>query len=114
MQLQAYPATGHARRSPFGMGSNSGVGLGIPWVRGMGLAAWWMGGLVVLAGPVRDLCERYLGLVERELPVGLVTGVYLRGGVVFGEWAPRQSDVDFVATVARRLEAAEVEVLRGV
>ena len=68
----------------------------------------------MLPGPVRDLCERYLGLVERELPVGLVTGVYLRGGVVFGEWAPRQSDVDFVATVARRLEPAEVEVLRGV
>ncbi|WP_134105870.1 aminoglycoside adenylyltransferase domain-containing protein [Kribbella pratensis] len=43
-----------------------------------------------------------------------MTGVYLRGGVVFGEWAPRQSDVDFVATVARRLEPAEVEVLRGV
>ncbi|WP_432886535.1 hypothetical protein ACQPYH_03705 [Kribbella sp. CA-245084] len=69
---------------------------------------------MVLPAPVRELCERYLLLVERELPVGLVTGVYLRGGVVFGEWAPRQSDVDFVATVAHRLEPAEVEALRGV
>jgi hypothetical protein len=34
--------------------------------------------------------------------------------VVFGEWAPRESDVDFLATLAHRPEPAEVEALRGV
>jgi hypothetical protein len=34
--------------------------------------------------------------------------------LAFGEWAARQSDVDFIATVVRRPEPAEVEVLRGV
>jgi hypothetical protein len=53
-------------------------------------------------------------LAERELPTGLLTGLYLHGGVVFGEWAPRESDVDFVATLAHRPKPAEVEALRGV
>jgi hypothetical protein len=34
--------------------------------------------------------------------------------VVFGEWAPQESDVDFLATLAHRPEPAEVEALRGV
>ena len=55
-----------------------------------------------------------LTLAERELPTGLLTGLYLHGGVIFGEWAPRESDVDFLATLSRRPEPAEVEVLRGV
>ncbi len=37
-----------------------------------------------------------------QAPEGLVTGVYLRGGIGFGEWVPGQSDVDFVATLSRR------------
>ncbi|MFF0270882.1 aminoglycoside adenylyltransferase domain-containing protein [Kribbella sp. NPDC004536] len=64
--------------------------------------------------PVRELCDRYLSLVERELPPDLLTGLYLHGGLAFGEWAPRQSDVDFLATVSRRPDAGEVEMLRGV
>jgi hypothetical protein len=69
---------------------------------------------VTLPAPVQDLCDRFLLLAERELPTGLLTGLYLHGGVVFGEWAPRESDVDFVATLAHRPEPAEVEALRGV
>jgi hypothetical protein len=53
-------------------------------------------------------------LVERELTAGLLTGLYLHGGLAFGEWAPRQSDVDFVATLDRRPDAVEVELLRGI
>jgi hypothetical protein len=69
---------------------------------------------VTLPAPVKDLCDRFLLLAEQELPAGFVTGLYLHGGVVFGEWAPRESDVDFVATLAHRPEPAEVEALRGV
>ncbi|HZX06004.1 aminoglycoside adenylyltransferase domain-containing protein [Kribbella sp.] len=69
---------------------------------------------VVLPGAVRGLCERFLGLVEEELPAGLLTGLYLHGGVVFGEWVPRESDVDYLATLRRRPEADEVEALRRV
>ncbi|MET9272105.1 aminoglycoside adenylyltransferase domain-containing protein [Kribbella sp. NPDC003557] len=69
---------------------------------------------MTLPAPVQDLCDRFLLLAERELPTGLLTGLYLHGGVVFGEWAPRESDVDFLATLAHRPEPAEVEALRGV
>ena len=69
---------------------------------------------MTLPAPVQDLCDRFLLLAERELPTGLLTGLYLHGGVVFGEWAPRESDVDFVATLAHRPEPAELEALRGV
>jgi hypothetical protein len=58
--------------------------------------------LVTLPAPVQDLCDRFPLLAERELPADLLTGLYLHGGVVFGEWAPRESDVDFVATLAHR------------
>jgi hypothetical protein len=69
---------------------------------------------MTLPVPVQDLCDRFLVLAERELPAGLLTGLYLHGGVVFGEWAPRESDVDFVATLAYRPGPPEVEALRGV
>lgn len=69
---------------------------------------------MTLPAPVQDLCDRFLVLAEQELPTGLLTGLYLHGGVVFGEWAPRESDVDFAATLAHRPEPAEVEALRGV
>lgn len=61
-----------------------------------------------LPGPVSDLCDRFLALA----PEGLVTGLYLTGGTGFGEWVEGQSDVDFVATLADRPTAAEVEQLR--
>jgi hypothetical protein len=69
---------------------------------------------VTLPAPVQDLCDRFLSLADRELPAGLLTGLYLHGGVAFGEWVPRESDVDFLATLAHRPEPAEVEALRGV
>ena len=51
-----------------------------------------------LPGPVGAVCATFLDVV----PPGLVTGLYLRGGIGFGEWIEGQSDVDFVATLARR------------
>lgn len=61
-------------------------------------------------GPVQDLCDRFLSLA----PHGLVTGLYLTGGIGFGEWVEGKSDVDFVATLAHRPSDSEVEQLREV
>jgi hypothetical protein len=64
----------------------------------------------VIPEPVREVCASFLDLA----PPGLVTGLYLRGGIGFGEWVPGQSDVDFVATLAHRPDPGEVEALRVV
>jgi len=58
--------------------------------------------------PVAAVCDTFLDVV----PDGLLTGLYLRGGIGFGEWVPGQSDVDFVATLQHRPDPAEVEALR--
>ncbi|MDQ4053524.1 MAG: DUF4111 domain-containing protein [Actinomycetota bacterium] len=58
--------------------------------------------------PVELVCRTFLDVV----PDGLVTGLYLRGGVGFGEWVPGQSDIDFVATLSHRPSADEVRLLR--
>jgi hypothetical protein len=63
---------------------------------------------VTLPAAVTAVCETFLA----ELPDGLLTGLYLRGGLGFGEWVPGQSDVDFVATLARRPTPADVADLR--
>ncbi|MDO9455695.1 aminoglycoside adenylyltransferase domain-containing protein [Nocardioides sp.] len=67
-----------------------------------------LSGLSGLPGPVSAVCHTFLGAV----PDGLVTGLHLRGGLAFGEWVPGRSDVDFVAVLAQRPGAAEVEALR--
>ena len=61
-----------------------------------------------LPAPVTAVCETFLSAV----PDGLVTGLYLRGGLGFGEWVPGHSDVDFFATLAARPGPPEVEALR--
>lgn len=60
-----------------------------------------------LPGPVEAVCTTFLG----EVPDGLVTGLYLRGGIAFGEWVERKSDVDFTATLARRPSELDVATL---
>lgn len=62
---------------------------------------------MTLPPPVAAVCGSFLDAV----PPGLVTGLYLRGGIGFGEWVPGRSDVDFVATLARRPDRAELDVL---
>ncbi|MFC5730243.1 MULTISPECIES: aminoglycoside adenylyltransferase domain-containing protein [Nocardioides] len=61
-----------------------------------------------LPRPVAEVCARFLELA----PPGLVTGLYLRGGIGFGEWVRGQSDVDFVATLDRRPGDADVDALK--
>jgi len=64
--------------------------------------------VTALPPPVAAVCDTFL----RAVPDGLVTGLYLRGGLGFGEWVPGRSDVDFVATLSHRPSADEVEALR--
>jgi hypothetical protein len=42
-----------------------------------------------------------------------VTGLYLRGGLGFGEWVAGKSDVDFTATLARRPDDHDLRALRS-
>jgi hypothetical protein len=60
-----------------------------------------------LPAPVEAVCTTFLSAV----PDGLVTGLYLHGGVGFGEWVPGHSDVDFVATLAGRPGPVELAAL---
>lgn len=64
----------------------------------------------VLPPPVEAVTARWLALVDAARP-GLVTGLHLRGGLCFGEWVEGQSDVDFVAVLARRPDPGDVEAL---
>jgi len=50
-----------------------------------------------LPAPVESVCTTFLDAV----PDGLVTGLYLHGGLAFGEWVEGKSDVDFTATLTR-------------
>lgn len=58
--------------------------------------------------PVAAVCETFLA----ALPTRLLEGLYLRGGVGFGEWVAGESDVDFVATLTRRPTQADTEALK--
>lgn len=57
---------------------------------------------------MRAVCSTFLHAV----PDGLVSGLYLHGGLGFGEWVEGKSDVDFFVTLAERPGPDEVEVLR--
>jgi len=61
-----------------------------------------------LPARIEAVCATFLSAV----PEGLVTGLYLRGGIAFGEWVPGRSDVDFTATLSRRPSPDDVELLR--
>jgi Domain of unknown function (DUF4111) len=64
---------------------------------------------VTLPEPVGAVCDTFL----HAAPPGLVTGLYLRGGLGFGEWITGQSDVDFVATLSRRPTEDDLDALGG-
>lgn len=64
---------------------------------------------MALPTTVEALCATFLSSV----PDGLVTGLYLRGGLGFGEWVVGKSDVDFFATLARRPGPDDLEALRA-
>jgi hypothetical protein len=67
---------------------------------------------MTLPDPVQDICDHFLSVASRGLPNGLLTGLYLHGGVAFGEWEERESDVDFLATLAHRPTPGVINALR--
>lgn len=62
---------------------------------------------------VRDVCDAHAALVDDALP-GLLDGLHLHGSLGFGGEFHASSDIDFVATVTRRLTHDDVEALRRV
>ncbi|HET6624817.1 MAG TPA: aminoglycoside adenylyltransferase domain-containing protein, partial [Nocardioidaceae bacterium] len=62
---------------------------------------------------VQQVADTFLSLVDDVAP-GLVEGLYLHGSVGFGEWYDARSDIDYVAVLGQRPDAATVEVLRHV
>jgi aminoglycoside adenylyltransferase-like protein len=62
-----------------------------------------------LPARVDAVCTTFLSAA----PDGLVTGLYLHGGVAFGEWVEGKSDVDFTVTLSRAPTAADLAVLRS-
>lgn len=61
----------------------------------------------MLPDEVRDTATAYLRLADRLLP-GWITGFYVVGSAALGEYVPRRSDVDFIATVASDPPALEI------
>ncbi|MGC4111633.1 MAG: DUF4111 domain-containing protein [Nocardioides sp.] len=61
-----------------------------------------------LPAPVAGVCATFLDAV----PEGLVSGLYLHGGLAFGEWVEGKSDVDFTATLHRTPSSSDVAALR--
>lgn len=62
-----------------------------------------------LPAPVDAVCTTFLSAV----PDGLVSGLYLHGGLAFGEWIEGKSDVDFTATLSRTPTAVDLAGLRA-
>lgn len=58
---------------------------------------------------VEAVCRTFLS----ALPDGLVTGLYLRGGIAFGEWVEGKSDVDFTATLCGRPSDQDLATLKS-
>jgi hypothetical protein len=67
---------------------------------------------VTIPDPVQAVCDTWLLEVGQRAP-GLVTGLYLRGGLGFGEYVAGKSDVDFVATLSRRPSSADLAAIEA-
>ena len=65
----------------------------------------------MLSGSVAELVGRYLRRVDRAIP-GAIQGFYVVGSTALGAFRPGRSDVDFVAVLADRLGAADLNRLR--
>ncbi|HVX45846.1 MAG TPA: aminoglycoside adenylyltransferase domain-containing protein [Mycobacteriales bacterium] len=58
-----------------------------------------------------EISEYFLAAADERVP-GLIDGLYLHGSVIYGDFWPGCSDVDFVSVLSHRPDAAEVEALR--
>ena len=62
---------------------------------------------------IQTVLDPYHALVGQKLP-GLMNAFYLEGSIALGGFNERFSDIDFIATLQRRLTPAEIETLRGI
>jgi Domain of unknown function (DUF4111) len=65
---------------------------------------------VSLPAEVTAITGRFLALIDAGAP-GLVTGLYLRGSLAFGEYFAGQSDIDFTVVLAERPGADQLAAL---
>lgn len=66
-----------------------------------------------LPAAVVEICDAHVAALEAALP-GFLEGLYLHGSIGFGGEFHATSDIDFVATCARRATDDDVEALRHV
>src|SRR3712207_5710617 len=66
-----------------------------------------------LPNPVAAVVDAFLEAADAEVPA-LVEGLYLVGSVALGDFRPHRSDIDFVAVMARRPDAASLRALERV
>jgi hypothetical protein len=64
--------------------------------------------VTALPARVEAVCATFVTAV----PDGLVTGLYLHGGLAFGEWVEGKSDIDFTVTLSREPQASDLVGLR--
>src|ERR671926_451105 len=66
--------------------------------------------VMTLPAMVQSVVDAYLDAVDEEMP-GLIEGLYLVGSVALQDFRPHRSDVDFVAVMSRRPDAASLAAL---
>lgn len=66
-----------------------------------------------LNAALQTVLDQYNALVGQKLP-RLMNAFYLEGSIALGGFNERFSDIDFVATLQRRLTPAEIETLHGI
>src|SRR5438552_19200486 len=62
---------------------------------------------------IEKLVDRYLAMVDEAAP-DLVTGVYLTGSAVLGDWIPGRSDIDLLYVLSRVPSAEDRRALETV
>ena len=66
--------------------------------------------IAALPADVSAAAQRHLDAADATLP-GLVTGLYITGSAVLGDYQPGRSDIDFMAFTSRPLTAADIGAL---
>jgi hypothetical protein len=62
-----------------------------------------------LPSVIAHILQEYLDQVREQLP-GLLQGFYLEGSIALGRFNERQSDVDFIAFLTRKLNYEEIRI----
>ncbi|NHN30647.1 aminoglycoside adenylyltransferase domain-containing protein [Paenibacillus agricola] len=60
-----------------------------------------------------EIIQLYMGQIEEASPA-LLEGWYLYGSVALDDYSIEKSDIDFIAVTGKRLEAAEIALIRSI